>query len=183
VRLAAGGWGRTVRPLCRRSCAGGGIPIRSPAAMVRKGSPVRVRQSALAKPLETAAFLVLGIVDAASAGARGPSMAACRPDLRPHAAVRNGPNPPPEWNGLLARVHDDARAEAVRARTRACPSPGRRSRCGSRPPREGGRAGRCRTRRASACSPPRAPIRGRHAGSRLTRNIWSRSATYAFTVS
>jgi hypothetical protein len=60
VRLAAGGWGRTVRPLCRRSCAGGGIPIRSPAAMVRKGSPVRVRQSALAKPLETAAFLCLG---------------------------------------------------------------------------------------------------------------------------
>jgi hypothetical protein len=31
--------------------------------MVRKASPVRVRQRALAKPLETAAFLVLGDAD------------------------------------------------------------------------------------------------------------------------
>src|SRR4051794_35291321 len=40
--------------------------------MVRKGSPVRVRQRALEKPLETAAFLVPLTADTASTTARGP---------------------------------------------------------------------------------------------------------------
>src|SRR4051795_3294950 len=42
--------------------------------MVRKGSPVRVRQRALEKPLETGAFLVPGGADATSAIARGPHL-------------------------------------------------------------------------------------------------------------
>src|SRR5215207_896827 len=42
--------------------------------MVRKGSTVRVRQRALEKPLETAAFLVLRGADAASVRPRGPHL-------------------------------------------------------------------------------------------------------------
>src|SRR5215204_3104044 len=47
-------------------------------SMVRKGSPVRVRQRAFAKPLETAAFLVPGGADAASVRARGPHLGRIR---------------------------------------------------------------------------------------------------------
>jgi hypothetical protein len=46
--------------------------------MVRKGSPVRVRQRALEKPLETAAFLVPEGVDPASVRARGPHLGRVR---------------------------------------------------------------------------------------------------------
>src|SRR5687768_5383046 len=45
----------------------GAVTVGASALMVRKGSPVRVRQRALKKPLETAAFSRLWAADAASA--------------------------------------------------------------------------------------------------------------------
>src|SRR3954453_17615261 len=71
--------------------------------MVRKGSPVRVRQRALEKPLETAAFLVPRSTDAASTIARGPLLGRIRFVSERHGNARKGS----PW--LIARSGELAR--------------------------------------------------------------------------
>ena len=67
-----------------------GLPRHRRTAMVRKGSPVRVRQRALQKPLETAAFLVPRSADAASTKACGPLLGRILFVSKRHGNARKG---------------------------------------------------------------------------------------------
>ena len=78
LRAGAGACRFTIFALCRHFDPKRDLSRARRTALVSKGSPVRVRQRALAKPLETVVFLCSGVLMRRWQGLEGPYMGRIR---------------------------------------------------------------------------------------------------------